>query len=245
MTHFFVDPADVAGDELVIRGGDVNHIKNVLRMKPGEEFFASDGQGNDYYCAYGGADDGEARARVLYVRPSESELPVNVTLYQGLPKGDKMELIIQKCTELGVKRIVPVNCARCVAKLDEKKAPARIKRWQDIAEAAAKQSGRGVIPVVSMPMSFKAALAQAKSASVRLFPYECAQGMERTRELFSKIRSGDDIAVFIGPEGGFEVSEADTASQNGFEAVTLGKRILRTETAGMYVLSVIGFNMEA
>jgi 16S rRNA (uracil1498-N3)-methyltransferase len=167
------------------------------------------------------------------------ELPVKISLYQGLPKSDKMELIIQKAVELGAARVVPVETARCVVKLDRKKAEAKRARWQAISESAAKQSGRSVIPEISMPMKYAAALKEAADSDVRLIPYENAEGMERTRKILESVRPGQKIAVFIGPEGGFEETEIRQAEEAGFEAVTLGKRILRTETAGFVVLSLL------
>ena len=167
------------------------------------------------------------------------ELPVKISLYQGLPKSDKMELIIQKAVELGAARVIPVETARCVVKLDRKKAESKRSRWQAISESAAKQSGRSVIPEVAMPMPFAAALKEAADSAIRLIPYENAEGMERTRRILESVVPGQKIAVFIGPEGGFEETEIRQAEEAGFEAVTLGKRILRTETAGFVVLSLL------
>lgn len=155
-----------------------------------------------------------------------------------------MELIIQKAVELGVTEIVPVATKRCVVKLDDKKAVSKVARWQSIAEAAAKQSKRGIIPQVQNVQSYKAALAQASQMDVRLIPYELASGMERTREILSAIRPGQSVAIFIGPEGGFEENEIVLAGENNVEPITLGRRILRTETAGMTVLAWIGYLLE-
>lgn len=155
-----------------------------------------------------------------------------------------MELIVQKAVELGVFEIIPVAAKRCVVKLDGKKAAAKASRWQGIAEAAAKQSKRGVIPAVKMPMTMQEAAVYAKNAEVRLIPYELADDMERTRERIGAIERGQSVAVFIGPEGGFEESEVETALAAGIEPITLGRRILRTETAGLTVLSWLMYHLE-
>ena len=155
-----------------------------------------------------------------------------------------MELIIQKAVELGAWEIVPVASRRAVVKLDEKKAQAKVKRWNAIAESAAKQSGRLRIPQVRSVMSFKEAADYGAGFDKKLIPYELAKGMEQTRTALGEIQPGDSVAIFIGPEGGFEEEEVKLASERGFAPITLGKRILRTETAGMALLSVLMFQME-
>ena len=182
--------------------------------------------------------------RLRFIREEGLELPSRIYLFQGLPKGDKMELIIQKAVELGVYEIIPVASKRTVVKLDEKKAESKIARWQKIAEAAAKQSGRGVIPQVRNVMNFQEAVRYSKSAQVRMIPYELARDMTKTREVLERIKPGRDAAVFIGPEGGFDEEEVRTAKEEGVIPVTLGRRILRTETAGMAVLSIIMYHLE-
>lgn len=247
MYHFFVEPEQIHADDrsVIILGTDVNHIKNVLRMKAGEEISVSNGQdGCEYRCGIAEFEEDAVRCELRFVKEDSVELPVKVTLFQGLPKGDKMELIVQKAVELGVYEIVPVATKRCVVKLDEKKAASRTARWQGIAEAAAKQSQRGVIPQVKSVVSFAQALEQAGEMEVRLIPYELERGMEYTRELLSGMQPGQRVAVFIGPEGGFEESEITLARERGLCPITLGRRILRTETAGMTVLAWIGYLME-
>jgi len=165
-------------------------------------------------------------------------------LFQGLPKADKMELIIQKAVELGVYQVIPVSTKRCVVKLDDKKAKSKIARWQGIAEAAAKQSKRGIIPQVTDVMNFKNAVKLASDMEVRLIPYELAEGMARTKEIINNVQPGQRIAIFIGPEGGFEETEIQEALNNGIEPITLGKRILRTETAGFTILSWLMYHLE-
>lgn len=244
MYHFFVEPEQIQGDTACIIGRDVNHIGNVLRMKPGERLFVSAGEGRDYLCEIREIGRTEILLQVLEEMRDESELPVAVTLYQGLPKSDKMELIIQKAVELGVRRIVPVESKRCVVRLDRRRAEAKGRRWQMIAESAAKQSGRGLIPEVSLPLSFSDALQEAKKDTLKLIPYECAEDMETTRRLIKALSPGASVSVLIGPEGGFSEEEVRLAQQFGFFPVTLGKRILRTETAGFVVLSYLMMSVE-
>lgn len=245
MYQFFVEPEQIQGKDIFITGSDVNHIKNVLRMKIGEEIAVSNGQdGKEYRCGIVAMDDNTVRCELRFVKEDGLELPVRVHLFQGLPKADKMELIIQKMVELGVYEIIPVATKRCVVKLDDKKAASKIQRWQQISEAAAKQSKRRIVPEVSKVMTFGEALQYASKMNVKLIPYELAEGMTKTRELIEGIKPGQDIAVFIGPEGGFEETEVDKAIYAGAEAITLGKRILRTETAGMTVMSWIMYHME-
>jgi 16S rRNA (uracil1498-N3)-methyltransferase len=167
-----------------------------------------------------------------------------VYLFQGLPKADKMEMIIQKCVELGVYAVVPVATKRCVVKLDDKKSKSKIARWQGIAEAAAKQSKRRIVPEIMDVMSFRQALQFVSDFEVKIIPYELAENMEKTKEIIQNIKPGQKIAVFIGPEGGFDESEVEQALQNGTEPITLGKRILRTETAGLTVMSWIMYQLE-
>lgn len=245
MYHFFVNPTQVDDKLIRIEGSDVNHIKNVLRMRIGEEICISDGGENDYYCKIVECNSDSVFAEILKTEKGNAKLGAEIYLLQGLPKSDKMELIIQKAVELGVHAIVPVDTKRCVVKLDSKKEEAKIKRWQSIAESAAKQSGRNEIPQVSNVMGFSKAIEYIKDFEVKLIPYECEQGsMERTREFIRKVKPGMKVAVFIGPEGGFEESEIELATRNGVCPITLGKRILRTETAGLMILSVLVYELE-
>ena len=243
MYHFFIKPEQAAAHEVAIIGSDVNHIKNVLRMKVGEQICVNDGS-HEYLCSIAKLDAEEVTAKIEQVSETTSELPSRIVLFQGLPKADKMETIIQKCVELGVHEIVPVQMKRCVVKLDCKKEEAKRKRWQAISESAAKQSKRSIIPHVSEVLSFKQALEKAKELDVLLLPYECAEGMAYTRMVVSKIKPGQSVGIFIGPEGGFDGDELKLASEAECNIITLGKRILRTETAGMMLMSVIMYNME-
>lgn len=245
MYHFFVDPGQIQGTQILITGKDVNHIKNVLRMRIGEEVSVGNGMdGKEYRCAIDTFEEDSVVCKLLFVKEDGVELPVKVTLFQGLPKADKMELIIQKAVELGVYEIVPVATKRCVVKLDAKKEASKIARWQAIAEAAAKQSKRAVVPRICSVMTMGEAIQEASKMEHRIIPYELAEGMNKTKEIFSSFTPGNSVAVFIGPEGGFEEKEVEAAAAAGVEPISLGKRILRTETAGFTVLSWIMYELE-
>lgn len=245
MYQFFVEPHQICDKTVTILGSDVNHIKNVLRMKVGEELAVSNGvDGREYRCAIASLEEESVICELRFVKEDGVELSSQVYLFQGLPKADKMELIIQKAVELGVHAVVPVAAKRCVVKLDDKKAKSKIARWQSIAEAAAKQSKRRIVPEVMEVMSFKEALAFVKDFDVKIIPYELAENMSKTKEIIEGLRPGQKIAVFIGPEGGFEEAEVQSAMGMGVEPVTLGKRILRTETAGFTVMSWIMYKLE-
>ena len=194
--------------------------------------------------AVAGYEKDVAHLHIMWVEEANRELPSKIYLFQGLPKGDKMELIIQKAVELGVYEIIPVATKRAVVKLDAKKAEAKQKRWQSIAESAAKQSRRNIIPHIHEVVKFGQAVDYAKNLDITLIPYELAEDMEKTKQIFETIQPGQSIGIFIGPEGGFDESEIALAQENGISPITLGKRILRTETAGMAVLSVLMFQLE-
>lgn len=246
MPRFFAEPCQIEEDMHCIRimGEDVNHIKNVLRMKEGEELWISDGKNKEYHCVIQMFDKEEILLKILYIQEADYELPGKICLFQGLPKGDKMDLIIQKAVELGAHEIIPVAMKRSVVKLDERRAEKKKVRWQQIARAASEQSRRMYIPEVRRVMSFGEALAHAKELDVCLIPYELAKGMKETKEIIRSIVPGKTIGIFIGPEGGFEEEEVKAAMDMGAKPVTLGKRILRTETAGLAVLSVLMFHLE-
>ena len=244
MYRFFIEPEQMEGSRIRIVGGDVNHIRNVLRMRIGEELLVCCGDDWEYTCRISGFEGGEVQAEILDAQKPGQELPSRISLFQCLAKGEKMDLIIQKAVELGAAEIIPVASGRSVVKLDAKKAAAKGKRWNAIAESAAKQSGRMVIPEVKEVMSFREALEYARDMEEKLMPYEKAEGMEETRRRLGSIRPGQSVAVLIGPEGGFEDQEAEAAEQAGFSHISLGKRILRTETAGLAVLSVLVYLLE-
>lgn len=247
MYQFFVEPGQIEMEEkrVTILGSDVNHIKNVLRMKIGEEIAVSNGMDKkDYRCGIADFTEDSVICELRFIKDDGLELPSQVYLFQGLPKADKMELIVQKAVELGVHQIIPMATKRAIVKLDEKKAKNKIERWQGIAEAAAKQSKRRVIPQISQVMSMKEAVALAKDMDVKIIPYELAEGMAETKKIIENIRPGQSVAIFIGPEGGFEDNEIQAALENGIQPITLGKRILRTETAGFTTLAWIMYQLE-
>lgn len=245
MYQFFVEPEQIRGNKIIITGKDVNHIKNVLRMKVEEEISISNGMdGKEYRCGIKEFNGEEIVCEVRFIKEDGVELPSKIYLFQGLPKADKMEWIIQKAVELGVYEVIPVAVNRSVVKLDERKAQSKILRWKKVAEAAAKQSKRGIIPGVRNVMSFREAIDYSRCADIKIIPYELAEGMEKTREVFDSLRPGKNVAVFIGPEGGFSTEEIEDAIKAGIVPVTLGRRILRTETAGMTVLSIIMYHLE-
>ena len=243
MYHFFVEEEQVNGENAYIKGSDVNHIVNVLRMKVGEELLISVKGDWDYLCNIEKTSSDRVDLKVLESM-EQRELPVKITLLQGIPKSDKLEMIIQKAIELGVSEIIPVKTKRVVVKIDEKKADAKVNRWNAIAESAAKQSKRSIVPKVYEPMSIDNALEIVKDFGVKLIPYENADGIDKTRRILDGLDTKNNIAVFIGPEGGFEETEVKKATDFGFEVITLGKRILRTETAGLALLGNIMIRLE-
>lgn len=241
-----MEPGQIQDGKITITGSDVNHIRNVLRMKPGEEIAVSNGvDGREYRCGIEIFTEDEVICSLRFIKEEAVELPSRIYLFQGLPKADKMELIVQKAVELGVYEVIPVAARRCVVKLDAKKAAGRVGRWQGIAEAAAKQSKRGILPQVHSVMGMREAVEYAGRMDVKLIPYELAEDMQRTKDLIETVKPGEDIAVFIGPEGGFEPEEIRMALEAGIEPVTLGRRILRTETAGLTVLSWLMYHLES
>ena len=246
MHHFFVNPEQVEDGLIRITGSDVNHIKNVLRIRQGEEMLVSDGTGRDYLCQAEEIAGLEVTVRILETEEEVRELPSRIWLFQGLPKSDKMEFIIQKAVELGAAGIVPVSTRNTVVKLDPKKEEAKVKRWQAIAESAAKQSKRSLVPRVSGIMTLKEAFdyVESQGFSVRLIPYEHEAGMDGTKTELDAAGPGQDIAVFIGPEGGFDEREIELALSKGVRPISLGRRILRTETTGLALLSVLMMRLE-
>ena len=245
MYHFFVNKNQITDHTVIIEGTDYNYIKNVLRMREGEEISVGNGEDeNEYRCMIERFEEDRVICRIMFVKEANVELPSKVILYQCLPKADKMEMIIQKCVELGVSEIVPVASKRCVVKLDDKKASSKITRWQSIAEAAGKQSKRAIVPIIGQVKTFREALNDSQRADVKLIPYELAEGMDATKNAFENLKPGQTIAIFIGPEGGFDESEIDEAVKADIKPISLGRRILRTETAGMTVLAWIGYKLE-
>lgn len=245
MYQFFVEDTQVGEGSVTIEGSDVNHIRNVLRMKRGEKVRISTDSGKNYFGEIEELSDARVLVAIVEECVGGTELANKIYLFQGLPKSDKMELIIQKAVELGVYEIIPVAMKNCVVKLDDKKAGGKVARWQEIAKSAAKQSKRSLIPAVKMPMSYKEAVEAAAALDVLLVPYENERGMAATKEAIEAIMPGQSIGIFIGPEGGFADAEIALARENQMQLISLGKRILRTETAGLATLSILMYHLEA
>lgn len=214
-------------------------------MKPGEKVRVSTENGKNYFCCITELREESVRAEIVEELTEGTELPNKIYLFQGLPKSDKMELIIQKAVELGAYQIVPVAMKNCVVKLDAKKAENKVKRWQEIAKSAAKQSKRSLIPTVEMPLRYEDAISLAAQLDVVLVPYENERGMEETRSVVEGIRSGQSIGIFIGPEGGFAEDEITLAKSHDMALLSLGRRILRTETAGLAMLSILTYQLDS
>lgn len=247
MYQFFVEPEQVDRNDIMITGPDVNHIKNVLRMQVGDEVnVVVNGDDREYRCKLEAFSDKWVMLKLMFVKQSNVELPCKVYLFQGLPKSDKMELIIQKTVELGVYELIPVATDRSVVKLDKNKEAARVRRWNAISEAAAKQSKRAIIPKVRGLMDFNEAMEYCQGMDVRLIPYELSDmdDFSHTRKIIGNIKKDQKVAIFIGPEGGFSEDEIGLANGCGLIPITLGHRILRTETAGMVVMSWLVYDLE-
>lgn len=245
MYQFFVEDTQVGENSVTIEGSDVNHIRNVLRMKRGEKVRISTSSGKNYFGEVEELFDAMVLVTIVEECADGTELANKIYLFQGLPKSDKMELIIQKAVELGAYEIIPVAMKNCVVKLDSKKAGSKVARWQEIAKSAAKQSKRSLIPTVQMPMSYKEAVEAAAALDVVLVPYENERGMAATKEAIEAITPGQSIGIFIGPEGGFAETEIALAREKQMQLISLGKRILRTETAGLATLSILMYHLES
>lgn len=243
MFNFFIEEGNRNNNRYMISGADYNHIKNVLRMKIGDEFLVSENNVSNL-CRIESFEGECVIAEIIEERFQDTSLPVKLYLFQGLPKSDKMELIIQKAVELGIEGIIPVEMNRCVVKLDDKKKKSKCERWQSIAESAAKQSKRTSIPEVYDVMGYKQAIKKASELDLFIVPYECKDGMESTKNALAKIKSGSSVGILIGPEGGFELNEIDAATEAGGITVSLGKRILRTETAAITAVGMCMLHIE-
>lgn len=223
------------GESTVITGEDAKHISTVLRMKQGDLAVICDNVGNDCLCRITAVQKDMVELQVLDCRKNEAEPTVNVTLFQCLPKSDKMDFIVQKATELGAVKIVPTLSKRCVSRPDEKTAVKKIQRWQKIAEEASKQCGRGKIPEIGGLTDFHTAVKEYSQKGLGILFYEC--GGKNLNQLVSA--DTKEIGIFVGSEGGFEPEEVEFALKCGIEAATLGKRILRCETAPVAAISVL------
>lgn len=243
MFNFFVEDNSREGNCYYIEGHDFNHIKNVLRMHVGDTILVSE-NGMSHLCEIRSLEGDTCVAEITEENFQNTDLPVEIHLFQALPKGDKMEFIIQKTVELGVDKIYPVEMKRCVVKLDDKKKKSKITRWQSISESAAKQSKRCKIPEIGDVLSFKQAMEKAKEMDLFLVPFESKRGMPDTKEALAEIKSGMKIGIIIGPEGGFEDKEVEVAVAVGGKTVSLGSRILRTETAAMTSVGMVMLHVE-
>ncbi|MBE5920522.1 MAG: 16S rRNA (uracil(1498)-N(3))-methyltransferase [Pseudobutyrivibrio ruminis] len=241
MQQIFVNEGPV-NDSFVITGDDMHHLVRVVRLKRGEVIRVSSADGLNYLCEVSDITSDELIAKVKEEVPS-TELSNKIYLFQALPKGDKMETIIEKCVELGVHEIIPVQMKNCIVKLDDKKKKSKLTRYQTVAETAAKQSKRSIIPKVADFMSFKEAFEYAKSLDILLLPYESKNGMKDTFDALDSIKEGMSIGVFIGPEGGFDSSEIELVRES-CRIISLGRRILRTETAAICTLSMLMLKSE-
>ncbi|HOQ17328.1 MAG TPA: 16S rRNA (uracil(1498)-N(3))-methyltransferase [Defluviitaleaceae bacterium] len=241
LPRFFVSPSQIQGKQIVIQGEDVKHISKVLRLKKGDKILICNRQGIDYECIIKDMEK-IITAEIISKNASIGEALTKITLFQALTKSDKMDYIIQKAVELGVHRIVPVVTERTIVKIEnEKKENSKLQRWNKISESAAKQSQRGIIPEVAAVIPLIEAFNQAEKMDLKLIPYE----MEKNNHLKDLLANctAKSIAIFIGPEGGFEESEINLAKEHGIIPVTLGRRILRTETAGLVTVSIMMYEM--
>lgn len=232
MFNFFAKENSRVGDRFFINGADLNHIKNVLRLKVGDEILISC-EGQSHLCQISLFSDDSLEAQIIEENANSTELETKICLFEGLPKGDKLETIIQKTVELGVYKIIPVEMARSIVKLDDKKKKQKRERWQAICESAAKQSKRNIIPEISLPLKFNDALKEAEKLDLLLVPYENENGMQETLSALKGLAEHKSVGIFIGPEGGFEESEIQSLKKLGGKIISLGKRILRTETAAI------------
>lgn len=238
MQRFYVNKNGVTEGLITITGDDAMHISKVLRLGAGDELIVCDGEGNDYFCQIENALKTEVTLKIIKTQQNNTEPPIEITLYQAIPKSDKMEYIIQKCVELGVTFVVPVESKYCVAKLKDDK---KLVRWQKIADEASKQCGRGRKTVIHPPVAFKDAVKNIPDGSLKIIPYE----NEKENKLKNTLKNSklSKISVFIGPEGGFSEEEIALAKENGIIPVTLGPRILRTETAPIAVISACMYEL--
>ncbi len=243
MQRYFVEPHLLSEQDVTIVGEDVHHIVNVMRSSIGDEILVSDGQGRVARVRLSSFEGKQVQAEVVEFIRQDSELPVRVTIGQGLPKGEKMEWILQKGTELGAFAFFPFSSERTIVKLDAKKEAKKLERWRRIVKEAAEQSHRAVLPEILPPVTFKQAVASAGSYTRCVVAYE-KEGGRTLHQVLEELAEGDSLLVLVGPEGGFSPDEIAMAQANGIHPVSLGPRILRTETASQYVLAAVSYQME-
>ncbi len=246
MPRFFVEKNTVYESEgklnAAITGNDANHITRSLRMRVGEEITLCDGDGTEYYGIISEIETSSVKLTISHCAPSEAEAPYKATVYQALAKGDKFDTVIQKSVECGAFAIVPVATSRCTVKLSAADAEKKRARWQRIAEEAAKQCGRGIIPQVKPMISLSEVPKNAEN-SLLLFCYE--KGTKPLKDVLAKSDFNSDVSILIGPEGGFAEDEADFITENHGICISLGKRILRTESAAPFVLACLSYAFES
>lgn len=239
MPKFFTARENITDTKIIIDNEDANHIRKVLRLNVGDEITVCDGRGIDYTAIISEIGKNIIECDIKDSSKCDTEPEIEITLYQGLPKAAKMDYIIQKNTELGISRIVPAKLSRCVVKLEDKAAEdKKTQRWQKIANEAAKQSGRGVIPEVKMPLTVDEIIECVKDCDLVFVPYEC-ENKTRLRDVVDENPDAKRISFIIGPEGGFDISEIEKFRTAGIKTITLGRRILRTETAAEAVVSML------
>lgn len=244
MPKFFVKSNQINKNEITIKGTDVNHIVNVLRLKINDEIhICNEETGDNYNTKIEELNKEIVKCNIIEKLQSNAEASVYINILQGLPKAEKMEFIIQKCTELGVKEITPVEMERCIVKLDNKTANKKQERWQKIAEVAAKQSGRDIIPKINNVINIKNICNILENYDIVLVPYENEKNITLKEILKELPKKELKIAIIIGPEGGFDEKEIKSLEQNNYKIVTLGNRILRTETVAMAMTSVILYEL--
>lgn len=245
MSIFYVKNEQIDGEKAVIIGGDVKHIRDVLRYNVSDTLDICDDDGVRYTTKITGFDKETVFLDVIEKSDFTTEPSINVTLFQGMPKADKLELIIQKTTELGVSTVVPVITERTVVKFDEKDINKKVERWNKIAQEAGKQSGRQKIPVVEKPIKLKNLIENISKYDILLLPYECEKEMTLKSALRNLKEKCKNVAIFIGPEGGFSEEEVDMLTNlDNVRKVTLGPRILRTETAGIATVAMVLYELQ-
>lgn len=237
MHKFFVSQSNIKDEYIFITGDDVQHISKVLRIRIGEKVQISDGRGKEYICAITEISKKEVICIINETFQNTTEALVEVTLFQGIPKSQKMDLIVQKCVEIGVVRIQPVITDRVIVRLDDRDITSKIERYNRIAEEAAKQSNRGIIPEVLGPISFNEAIELLRQMDLAIVPYE-NEKQSGFKDILKSKAAIKKIGIFIGPEGGFEGDEVQICIENNIIPVTLGPRILRTETAGFVAATI-------
>ena len=244
MQQIFINNSQIDENTISVEGNDAKHLIKVCRIKIGEEVRVSTSDEENYLCKVSNVEDNQLELSIVENVPT-TELPCRIRLYQAIPKGDRMETIIEKCTELGVSEIIPVEMKYCVVKLDDKKKAKKTVRYQSIAQSAAKQSKRSVIPTVSNVMSFAEAIEYAKGSDIIIVPYENKNGMEATTDALQLLKPNDTISIFIGPEGGFDSGEIEAFDKlDNSKIISLGKRILRTDTAAITTVAMVMLEVE-